>query len=265
MAEGDTILRAARRLERALAGKAVRVRTPNPRGRAAGVERLDGMTVEAVRAHGKNLIVEFGELSLHSHLGMNGSWHVYGPGEPRRRSDRSAWLVLAAEDGVEAVQYGGPTLRVLPARALRRDPALARLGPDLLAPDFDPGDSIRLLRGAPGRELGDALLDQGKVAGIGNIFKSEACFSARLDPWLPVGELSDEDLERVLLAARRLMLDAVESRRHPYATYKRAGRPCPRCGTPIRSRRQGDDNRTTYWCPRCQAVSQQAGPGTNGP
>jgi endonuclease-8 len=263
MAEGDTILRAARRLERGLAGKAVRVRTPNPRGRAAGVERLDGMTVEAVRARGKNLIVEFGELCLHSHLGMNGSWHVYGAGERRRRPDRSAWLVLAAEDGVEAVQYGGPTLRVLPARALRRDPTLARLGPDLLAPGFDPGDSIRLLRGAPGRELGDALLDQGKVAG--NIFKSEACFSARLDPWRPVGELSDEDLERVLLAARLLMLDAAESRRNPYATYKRAGRPCPRCGTPIRSRGQGDDNRTTYWCPRCQAVSQPAGPGTNTP
>jgi endonuclease-8 len=196
---------------------------------------------------------------------MNGSWHVYDAGELRRMPGRSAWLVLAAEDGVEAVQYGGPTLRVLPARALSRDPALARLGPDVLAPEFDPGDSIRLLREAPGRELGDALLDQGAVAGIGNIFKSEACFSARLDPWLPVGELSDEDLERVLLAARRLMSDAAESRRHPYATYRRAGRPCPRCGTPIRSRGQGDDNRTTYWCPRCQAVSDPAGPGTNAP
>jgi endonuclease-8 len=263
MAEGDTILRTARRLERGLAGKAVRVRTPNPRGRAAGVDRLDGMTVEAVRSHGKNLILEFGERSLHSHLGMNGSWHVYGAGERRRRPARSAWLVLAAEDGVEAIQFGGPTLRVLPTRALRRDPALARLGPDLLSPDFDPGDSIRLLRGGPGRELGDALLDQGKVAGIGNIFKSEACFAAGLDPWCLVGELPDADLERVLVAARGLMLDAAESRRHPYAAYRRAGLPCPRCGTPIRSRGQGDDNRTTYWCPRCQAVSRPAGPGTS--
>ena len=265
MAEGDAILRAARLLDRGLAGKAVRVRTPNPRGRAAGVERLDGMTVEEVRAHGKNLILDFGELALHSHLGMNGSWQVYGAGERRRRPDRSAWLVLGAEDGVEAVQFGGPTLRVLTARALRRDPALARLGPDVLAPDFDPADSIRLLRGAPGRELGDALLDQGKVAGIGNIFKSESCFAARLDPWRAVGGLSDEDLERVLLEARRLMLDAAESRRHPYAAYKRAGRPCPRCGTAIRSRGQGDDNRTTYWCPHCQAVSEPVGPGTRGP
>jgi endonuclease-8 len=253
MAEGDTILRTARRLERALAGEAVAVRAPNPRGRAAGVERLDGMTVREVRPLGKNLILDFGELALHSHLGMNGSWHVHAPGVRWRKPVRSAWVVLATEEGVEVAQFGGPTLRVLPAGTLTRDPVLGRLGPDLLAPGFDPADSIRLLRTAPERELGDALLDQGRVAGIGNIFKSEACFVARLDPWRAVGELDDEELRRVLRAARELMLAAVETGRHPHNAYKRSGLPCLRCGSPIRSRGQGDDNRTTYWCPGCQA------------
>jgi endonuclease VIII len=252
MAEGDTILRAARRLERALAGEAVRVRAPSPRGRAAGVERLDGLTVREVRALGKNLVIDLGELALHSHLGMNGSWHVYAPGERRRRPAGSAWVVMATEEGVEAAQFGGPTLRVLRTGALRRDPVLARIGPDLLAPGFEAADSIRLLRAAPDRGLGDALLDQGKVAGIGNVFKSEACFAARIDPWRTVGELEDGELERVLRAARELMLAAVETDRRPHNVYRRANWPCLRCGTPIRSRGQGDDGRTTYWCPHCQ-------------
>jgi endonuclease-8 len=160
---------------------------------------------------------------------------------------------MTTENGVEAAQFGGPTLRVLRTGALRRDPLLAGIGPDLLAPGFAAADSIRLLRAAPDRELGDALLDQGKVAGIGNIFKSEACFAARTDPWRTVGELEDGDLERVLRAARELMLAAVETGRHPHNVYRRANWPCLRCGAPIRSRGQGDDNRTTYWCPRCQA------------
>src|SRR4051794_14355720 len=209
MAEGDTILRAARRLGRALAGETVRVRAPNPRGRATGVERLDGMTVREVRTLGKNLVFDLGELALHSHLGMSGSWRVYAPGERWSRPARSAWAVLATAEGVEAAQFGGaalrglraggpardprpcrggPTLRVLRAGALRRDPVLARVGPDLLAPGYEAADSIRVLRADPDRGLGDALLDQSKVAGIGNIFKSEACFAARTDPWRSVGE-----------------------------------------------------------------------------
>ena len=158
------------------------VEAPNPRGQAAGLERLAGRTLEEVEARGKNLILGFGELSLHSHLGMNGSWHVYAPGERWRKPRYAAWAVLRGENA-EAVQFGGPTLRVLRTDALRRDPRLARLGPDVLAPDYEPGDSIPLLRAADDRRLGDLLLDQGRVAGIGNIFKSEACFVARIDPW----------------------------------------------------------------------------------
>jgi endonuclease-8 len=249
MAEGDTILRAARRLD-ALIGDTVAVSTPNPRGRAARLERLDGRRLDAVEAHGKNLMLHFGDLVLHSHMGMNGSWHVYPRGAAWRKPRRSAWAVLVGEEQ-EAVQFGGPTLRLIAADRLRRDPQLARLGPDVLAPELDLDAILQGLRADPGRGLGDALLDQAAVAGIGNIFKSEACFAARVDPWRPVGDLDGEELRAVVLAARDLMLAAVADRRHTYAVY-RARRPCPSCHGRISSRGQGDANRTTYWCPRCQ-------------
>lgn len=251
MAEGDTILRAARRIGTALEGERLEVSAPNPRGRAAGVERLDGLILEGVEAHGKNLLLHFGELTLHSHLGMGGSWHVYPRGASWRKPPGVAWAVLRGERS-EAVQFGGPTLRLLSTGSLRGDPVLARLGPDVLAADFDPEPIVRRLRDASGRALGEALLDQHLVAGIGNIFKSEACFAARLDPWQPLDELSDEQLRHVIGAARELMRRAADKGRQDRAVYKRAGRSCPRCGTPIRSRGQGDANRTTYWCPVCQ-------------
>lgn len=253
MAEGDTILRAARRLDAALSGQTLAVATPNPRGRAAGVERLDGRRLERVGSHGKNLLLHCGDLVLHSHLGMNGSWRVYPRGARWHKPRRSAWAVLTGESR-EGVQFGGPTLRVIPAARLSRDPQLARLGPDVLAPDLDLDDLVGSLRTEPRRALGDALLDQTLVAGIGNIFKSEACFTARLDPWRPIADLADDDLRAVLGAARSLMLGAVETGRPTYAVY-RARRPCPNCGGRIVSRGQGDDNRTTYWCPRCQATA----------
>jgi endonuclease-8 len=255
MAEGDTILRAARRLDAALAGQQLEVSAPSPRGRSLGLQRLDGLTLERVEARGKNLALEFGELALYSHLGMNGSWHVYPRGGRWRKPPGAAWALLRGE-GQEAVQFGGPTLRVMPAARLRRE--LSRLGPDVLAPDFDLGATVASLRSAPTGELGDALLDQNLVAGIGNIFKSESCFAARLDPWTRIANLGDNDLRRVLTAARDLMLEAVASGRPPRTVYRRAGQPCPVCHTPIRSRGQGDANRTTYWCSRCQPGSEGA-------
>ncbi len=251
MAEGDTILRAARRIERALGGQQVEAGAPNPRGRAAGIERLEGRMLERAEAHGKHLLLRFGELTLHSHLGMSGAWHVYSRGATWRKPPNAAWAVLRG--GGEAVQFGGPTLRVLRSDALRRDPALARLGPDILAPDFDAELITNSLRSAPERTIGDALLDQTLVAGIGNIFKSEACFAAGQDPWQPVGELAEAQLRHVVQAAHDLMSEAVENGRQERAVYRRARQPCPRCATPIRSRGQGDANRTTYWCPVCQA------------
>ena len=153
----------------------------------------------------------------------------------------------------EAVQFGGPNLRLLSTESIARDPVLSRLGPDVLAPDLDLGAVARLLRADPERSLGEALLDQRKVAGIGNIFKSEACFTARLDPRARVADLTDAQLEEVIDAARDLMAGAVAEGRAGRAVYRRAGRPCIACGTPIAVAGQGDANRSTYWCPRCQA------------
>jgi endonuclease-8 len=251
MAEGDTILRAARRIEAGIGRQDIQVRAGNGRGRAARVERLDGRRLERVESHGKHLLLHFGELVLHSHLGMSGSWHLYRRGARRRKPASAAWVILSGEES-EAVQFGGPTLRVLTAAQLRQDPVLARLGPDILASTFEAAAVARALRLSPERELGDALLDQHLVAGVGNIFKSEACFAAKTNPWQTVGELSDDEVLRTLEAARRLMQESVASGRPSRAVYHRAGRPCPGCGGPIDARGQGDANRRTYWCPRCQ-------------
>ncbi len=252
MAEGDTILLARERLASALVGQAVSVAAPNPRGRGAGIERLDGRTLVGVDCRGKHLLLDFGDLVLHSHLGMSGGWHVYERGARWRRPRGAAWAVLGGERH-EAVEFGGPTLRVLRASRVASDPQLARLGPDLLAPDLDLGQVVEGFRATDqSRTLGEALLDQRLVAGIGNIFKSEACFAAGLDPWRPLADLGGDDLRAVLAAARDQMLAAVAAGgRKSFAVYKRRG-PCVRCRGPVRHRGQGDANRTTWWCERCQ-------------
>jgi endonuclease-8 len=254
MAEGDSILRLARRMDAALADSAVRVRTPGrrrPQGRPAS--DLDGETLSSAESRGKHLLLHFtGGLVLHSHLGMRGSWHLYRPGERWRRPASAAWIALEAED-VVAVNFDGSSMRIVREAELGRDPRLARLGPDLLASDVDARRvASSLARAGSGRELGDALLDQTLVAGIGNIFKSEGCFAARLDPWRKVGDLKPEELELVASETRALMLGSAESGRARMRVYRRAGMPCPRCGAGIRARKQGDDARTTYWCAGCQ-------------
>lgn len=252
MAEGDTILRAKNRLADALVGQEIAVSAPNPRGRAAGIERLDGLTLEGIDTHGKHLVFRFGDLALHSHLGMSGGWHVYPHRARWRRPRSSAWAVLSG-DRADAVQFGGPTLRVLRASRLRLDPQLARLGPDILAPDLDLDAVLAAFRATDqSRTLGDALLDQRLTAGIGNIFKSEACFAAKIDPWHPLADVTDPDLRLVLEAARAQMLSAVElGDRHRFRVYKHRG-PCSRCRGTVHHRGQGDANRTTWWCERCQ-------------
>jgi endonuclease VIII len=253
VAEGDTILRLARRFEQTIVGETVAASAPNPRGKAAGIERLDGRCLEAVEPRGKHFLLFFGELSLHSHLGMNGGWHIYRHGARWRRPRASAWAVLSSSNW-DAVQFGGTTLQVMTTPRLRRHPQIAGLGPDVLAEEFDEEAAVAAIRRDPTRTLGDALLDQHLVAGIGNIFKSEACFVARVDPWRAVGDLSEEELREVLAAARGLMLEAVDNGgRYPFKIYKRRQGACPRCRSRISSRGQGDANRTTYWCPRCQA------------
>src|SRR5262249_12926855 len=228
------------------------VATPNPRGRTAGVGRLDGRTLEGVGAHGKHLLFDFGDLVLHSHLGMSGGWHVYPRGARWRRPRSSAWVVLGGERD-EAVQFGGPTLRALLASRVAIDPQLTRLGPDILAPDLDLDGVMAKFRAADqSHTLGDALLDQRLTAGIGNIFKSEACFAAEVDPWRPLAEVTDAELRLVLEAARDQMLDAVrQGDRHRFRVYTHRG-PGPRRRGPAPHRGQGGANRPTGWCERCQ-------------
>jgi endonuclease-8 len=241
--EGDALHRAARRLQ-ALVGERVEVETPHPRAAATGVaERLDGRRLESVEALGKNLLLRFeGGYVLRSHLRMSGRWSVVARGSERRGRP---WLVLRGRRH-EAVQWNGPVLELH-----RR--GLERLGPDILAEPPDLERMVANLRRAErARPLGDALLDQRLVAGIGNLWRAEALWHARLSPWLPLGEATDGELRTALGEAARLMRGSLEGAAGRRAVYRRAGRPCLRCGGQIRSRGLGEANRTAYWCPGCQ-------------
>jgi len=255
--EGDTIHYAARRIRAVLAERVPRqVLTPQPRHRSdRWGERLGGRRVLAVDAHGKHLFLRFeGDLTLHSHLRMTGSWRVYRAGERWRRSRRRAWLVIGAGT-FEVVQFDGPVLELTSGTRARRDPQLARLGPDVLGESFDTGLFLRNLRSDDQRRpIGDALLNQNTLAGIGNLWKAESCFAAGVDPWRATGEVGDEEALALVAFAREWMSQSARDgfQARPRAVYRRAGEPCPRCGTPIRSRGQWEDNRLTFWCPGCQ-------------
>jgi endonuclease-8 len=257
MPEGDTILNAVNRMRPVLEGRVPNeIVTPQPRHRLdRWPQRLAGQRVRAVDAHGKHLFVRFdGGLTLHSHLRMTGWWGVYERGRRWGRSARRAWLVLHTPT-YEVVQFDGPVLELLTDSRTRFDQRLAGLGPDLLAEQFDEEAFVRHLReDDPTRGIGDALLDQHNVAGIGNVWKAEACWEAGIDPWRPLGRVSDDEALSVVRAARPLMLAAAAGghQERGRRVYDRAERPCPRCGTAVAARGQGDDNRTTYWCPGCQ-------------
>jgi endonuclease-8 len=255
--EGDTIHWAANRIRPVLAGRVPdEVRTPHPRhARDRWPERLRDRAVTSVDAHGKHLFLRFeGDLTLHSHLRMTGSWAVYRDGRRWRRSPHRAWLVLRARDH-EVVEFDGPVLELLTESRTRFDRRLAALGPDILAPELDEARYLRRLReDDPLRGIGDALLDQGTLAGIGNLWKTEACWRAEIDPWRPVRSISDEEALRLVHEVRPLMRRSAETgdQNRDKRAYGRAGMPCHRCGTRMRGRGQGDDNRMTFWCPGCQ-------------
>jgi len=255
--EGDTIHHAARRIRPLLAGRVPdEIRTPQPRHSLdRWPQRLAGRAVTSVDAYGKHLFLRWeGGLTLHSHLRLTGAWGVYRAGARWGRSPRRAWLVICAA-GHDVVQFDGPLLELLTDSRTRFDQRLAALGPDILAPAFDDARFLRRLReDDPTRPIGDALLDQRTVAGIGNIWKCEGCFLARIDPWRPTGAVSDEEALAIMRALRPRMEQSAEHghRAVKREIYERAGRPCPRCGTPIRQRGQGDANRPTFWCPGCQ-------------
>ncbi len=274
MPEGDTLARTAAVLRAVLEGRTITAARGRPGG--APVERMTGRMVVSVEAHGKHLLIGTRDgLTLHTHLAMHGSWHRYRTGEPWRRSPGSAVAVLEVP-GAVAVCFSAPTVEVLETRALAIHPVLSRLGPDLLRDAFDADRALHRLRD-PERStmaVGDALLDQGAVAGIGNVYRSEVCFLEAVDPFSPVGSLDDATLRRLLERSRDLMranvggplrttvpgpLDgwpgsaAGRSRGERLWVYGRTGRPCRRCGALVRSGVSGPLARRVYWCPGCQA------------
>ncbi len=259
MPEGDTIYRAAQRLRPALAGATV-VRFEAPR--LIGTRPWPGVKIDAVEAQGKHLLVHFeGGLSLRTHLRMSGSWRLVRVGERWPKPAHLARVVIEVDTGWVAVCFSAPVVETYRRAGGTR--ALAGLGPDLCRPDSLEAATLDAVLARldtladPEVGIADALLDQRIAAGIGNVFKSEACFAARLDPFTPLADL-DTESRRALwtIAARQLRanLGSGPRRTHPrgLAVYRRKGRPCHVCGTPIRMARQGEHARSTYWCPRCQ-------------
>jgi endonuclease VIII len=249
--EGDTLHRAARRLQ-VIVGQRIEAESPHPRAQAERVaERIDGRTLESVEAIGKNLLLRFeGGVVVRSHLRMSGRWSVRPRGE---RRVGKPWLVLRG-DRAEAVLWNGPVLE-LHARAI------ALLGPDVLERPPRIDEMLARMRRADGtRWLGETLLDQSVVAGIGNMWLAEALWAAELSPWRRLRDVPEDDRRRALESAAALMRASVDTGREGgHRVYRRVGRPCPRCSTPIRSWGQGDDNRMTYWCPGCQKGTDPRG------
>lgn len=244
MPEGDSIHRAAQRLQ-VLVGERVEVETPHPRAAVKGLAaRLDGRRLEGVEAVGKNLLLRFeGGLVLRSHLRMKGRWRV-GPRGAARVGE--PWLVLRGAEH-EAVLWNGSVLELVGGRGA------PRLGPDILGEPPDYETMVARLRAEPPeREVGDALLDQRLVSGIGNLWRAEALWEARVSPCRRLGELGNEELCAVLEAAHSLLRTALDGRRRRRRVYRRAARLCPRCGGIVRSAPRGEQARTAYWCPGCQ-------------
>ena len=264
MPEGDTLFRTAAGLRPHLVGRAViaaRATRPGPQ-----IERVVGSTVDAVESHGKNLVIRFDNgLELRTHMRMTGSWHRYRPGERWRRSPGRARVVLEVP-GAVAVCFDAPVVELFEQRAEALHTGLAQLGPDLLDPDFGPDDeaeAVGRLRdpARAGWSISAALLDQRALAGIGNIWRNETLFAERVDPLAQVAALDDATLQRLVATARRLLRASASLApgRAQVRVYGRARRPCPRCGTIIRSAPlPAEVPRTTYWCPKCQSTEARA-------
>jgi endonuclease-8 len=274
MPEGDTIFRTARTLNRALAGRVVtQFETQFP-----ALARVDydtpiaGRVVESVESSGKWLMMHFsGGLILLTHMLMSGSWHIYRPGEAWQRS-RQQMRVAIHTDAFVAVAFQIQIAEFHTADSLRRHRSVSRLGPDVLAEEFDEADAAARLAAQPELEVGVALLSQSIVAGMGNVYKSEVCFAAGVNPFRRIGSLTREELRALVSNARKYMLANVTddsgdqivtytgfrrtTRRADPAeelwVYRRRGEPCRRCNSAILSRKQGLDARVTFWCPQCQ-------------
>jgi endonuclease VIII len=272
--EGDTIFRAARALNRALAGSVVtEFKTVLPQLERVNYDTpIVGRTIESVQASGKWLLMLFsGDLVLLTHMLMSGSWHIYRTGENWQRPLGDMRVVVESEK-IVAVGFKIPVAEFHTSKSLARREGFNRLGPSVLATEFDETLAIERLLSRPDVELGVALLSQFLLAGLGNVFKSEVCFVCGLNPFRLVRTLTDDDLQRLVSTSRRLMLANVTgnsgdrivtytgfrrtTRRSDASArlwvYGRTGEPCRKCGTAISCRKQGVDARTTFWCPQCQ-------------
>ncbi|MER2560067.1 MAG: DNA-formamidopyrimidine glycosylase family protein [Myxococcaceae bacterium] len=271
MPEGDTLHNLATTLSPLLGQRIVRLEFPRGHANGAG---LIGETVERIEARGKNLLISFsGGSTLHVHLKMTGVVHLYEDGQPWRRGASQAVAILGVK-GHEAVCFKAPLVRLLKPGRVETDRQLRALGPDLHGPDFETGEALRRLRELDSLEFGVAVMTQSAVAGIGNVYKSELLFNRRLDPFATVSTLTDAQLAEFLAHARSVMqqnligsaLKARASRvtrtgrdrlRNPLSVYGRLGEPCFDCGTLIRMQRQGEQQRSTYFCPSCQRCSER--------
>ena len=266
MPEGDTLHRIANRLGPALVGAPL-VRFEAPR--LLGDRPIPGVVIDDVEAVGKHLLIHFADgLTLRTHLGMPGSWHLYGQGE-RWRQPRHLMRALVVVPGWEAVCFAAPQVQTYrrdhPGGALGTDvDPVGHLGPDLCTPDPDLDEALLRYGVAaeqqPDLEIAVALLDQRLASGIGNVYKSEVLHRCRVDPFVSVAAVPAEVRRRLLAAAHRLLVHNLTTTQRTtvsgppgsLAVYDRARRPCRVCASPILMARQGEQNRSTYWCPRCQ-------------
>jgi endonuclease-8 len=273
MPEGDTIYRAARTLHRALSGQLVtRFESVFPAlTRVQQDSPLTGRTIERVESAGKHVLMHFsGGDVLRTHMRMNGSWHIYRPGERWKRPRRDL-RILVGTSQFEAVGFNIPVAEFVRADRLSRHRDLARLGPDLLNESFDPAEAVRRMRDRGRTPIADALLNQRVLAGIGNVYKCEVLFLCGVNPFLDIERLADAQLACLVATAQKLLRANVSMQLAPMTTYSgfrrttgrddggarlwvygRAGRACRRCGTKIVIRKQGADARLTYLCPNCQ-------------
>ena len=273
MPEGDTIFRAAKTLHTYMSGHVVtRFESMYPAvNRIAEDHPIVGRTIESVSARGKHLLFAFsGDLVLHTHLRMNGSWHIYPSGARWHRPARDMRVLVCTAKAC-GVGFDIPVAELLTAADLLRHPQIRSLGPDLLGDSFDHEEAVRRMRDRAADPIADVLLNQRVMAGIGNVFKSEVLFVAGVHPFAPAAALTDAELRRIVDIAREQLAANVMTRSQTLSlasgrrttrslnpnenlwVYSRGGRPCRKCGAPIQSRKTGLDARVTYWCPSCQA------------
>lgn len=260
--EGDTLHRVAQQISIQICGK--QILAARARAELHGAPELAGHTLSRAEARGKHLLLSVDNgITVHSHLGMTGSWHIYPRGERWRKPPQRAALALRF-DTHDLVCFSPKLIKLEDAGGLRRKPMLSRLGPDLLAENFDADAALSRLRRHRQLAIGEALMNQQLVAGIGNVYKSEILFMTRLDPFRPVADFDDETLRSCLRTARHYMRRNLEGLRRKFRgstlgdrlwVYRRRGMACLECATPIAMRRQGEAARSTYYCPQCQGVS----------